>query len=142
MFLNKSYYEKLSFFLICGLLLFSCSKDTESDESQAQSEKPKFRVVPTTFYFGKEGGTAPFSCLYTAGKFERCYFVEHLTWDGFKFTPNEWTGRNQNLIVKCPPLPDYWHGRHGVCGAIYVDYKVPDERIITEHICYLYVHKE
>lgn len=134
--------KKLSFLLICGLLLFSCSNDAESDESQAQFEIPKFLVVPTTFYFGKEGGTAPFSCLCTAGKFERCYFVEHLTSEGFTFNPNAWTEQNQNLIVKCPPLPDYWHGRHGVCGAIYADYKASNGQIITKHICYLYVHQE
>lgn len=132
----------LLFLLMCGLLLFSCSKDVESDESQIQFERPKFIVAPITFNFGKQGGTALFSCQCTSGKFERCYFVEDLTSDGFKFSPNEWTGRNQNLIIRCPPLPDSHISSSGACGAIYVDYKVPDGRIVTEHVCYINFHQE
>ncbi len=134
--------KKLFTLLMCGLLLLSCSKDVESDESQVQFERPKFIVAPITFNFGRQGGTALFSCQCTSGKFERCYFVEYLTLDGFKFSPNEWTGRNQDLMIRCPPLDSRIISLSGSCGAIYVDYKVPDGRIVTEHVCYIKVHQE
>mgnify|MGYP000041922079 FL=1 len=123
--------------LVCGLLLFGCGKDAESDEQQFK--EPEFLVTPTMFNFEKQGGNALFSCQCTEGKFERCYIDASLA--KFQFVPKKWTGRNQTLSVSCSALP-FHAAAGGICGSIYVDYKRPNGRTVTKCICNLYFRQE
>ena len=129
--------KKLLSLLVCGLLLFGCGKDAESDEQQFK--EPEFLVTPTMFNFEKQGGNALFSCQCTEGKFERCYVDASLA--KFQFMPKEWTGRNQTLSVSCSALL-FQVSSSGICGSIYVDYKRPNGRTVTKHVCDLYFHQE
>lgn len=129
--------KKLLSLLVCGLLLFGCGNDAESDEQQFK--EPEFLVTPTMFNFEKQGGNALFSCQCTEGKFERCYIDASLT--KFQFVPKKWTGRNQTLSVSCSALP-FHAAASGICGSIFVDYKRPNGRTVTKCICNLYFRQE